>query len=241
MIRAKRTKRARLSQADTVSVNLLPNGWKHIASTTTIPKRTKVAIVGFAESKHLAPWTDPAFEFWTLNMTQKDLEHVAGSRWFELHQRKYLEAHPLWRDNFRWHVTTFRQWKHTPLYVWDKADWPDCPTAVTYPKKAIELDFPRGAYHQGSFDWILALAIYERFQEIHLYGWDASRGGEPLAARACLEYWVGIAEGRGIKVYTPDVGDLFATYQLVRSHKQYGYHDAQLVEGIYDPVPGVPT
>lgn len=65
---------------------------------------------------------------------------------------------------------------------------------------------------------------------------DFSRGGEPIGARACLEYWLGVAEAKGIAVEVFGRGDVFKTYQLLRSDKQYGPEDVHLVEEDYSHI-----
>ena len=48
--------------------------------------------------------------------------------------------------------------------------------------------------------------------------------GEPLSGRACLEYWIGVAQGRGIEVGVYTNGDLFLNVHLAlhRSTMRYG-------------------
>ena len=55
-------------------------------------------------------------------------------------------------------------------------------------------------------------------------------GGEPLSAWACLEYWIGYARGRGIRVVLAEDCNLFYNYRIVRDKRQYGYDDWDLIE-----------
>lgn len=77
---------------------------------------------------------------------------------------------------------------------------------------------------------LAAFAIWLGFKRIELYGVRLMESGEPIAARACLEYWLGVAEGRGIETYVHPACDLFAQYHLVKSRTVYGYDDVRLVE-----------
>lgn len=203
-------------------------------------RRKKVAIIAACDSKHEAPWEDSSFEFWGNNNLHNYMEQYPWSRWFQLHNRPYLEKH--WAYGMPNHLGWARQQRQLPFYVFEPRDWPDVRTARRFPVEAIWQLTSRGRYHAGSADWQVAYAILEGFQEIHLYGWNLGPmdNGEPLSARACLEYWLGVAEGRGIKIHV--AGDnLFRTYYYVRSKRQYGYHDLRNEITDHDTIDGLPA
>jgi hypothetical protein len=56
-----------------------------------------------------------------------------------------------------------------------------------------------------TFAYQIALALMEGFEEIVLVGVDLAAGTqrERTVERACVEWWVGFAEGRGVKVTYP--------------------------------------
>jgi len=58
---------------------------------------------------------------------------------------------------------------------------------------------------------MIALAITEGFEEIGIYGVDMAVGKEYIKERPSVEYFLGIARGRGIKVIIPDACDLLKT------------------------------
>lgn len=100
--------------------------------------------------------------------------------------------------------------------------------------KFIDLS-QRPDYHCGSFDWMVTMAIDclegAPDREIVVHGVSLLiEAGEPISARACLEYWLGVAEGRGIKVTCMPDCDLFAFYHLVKSNMVYGYDDTPIYE-----------
>lgn len=196
--------------------------------------RRAVAIIGLYKA---GLWIDhfnaPGTEVWSLNHAHEILGGVKFHRYFELHRRLYLQTHE--PDNFTARVKWMRTLKRhdVPVYTWEV--WPECKTNRLYPKSDVEALSPHGDYHLGSFDWMVALAILEGYETIRLYGVDFSRGGEPIGARACLEYWLGFAEGRGIGVEVFGRGDVFKTYQLLRSSRQYGFEDVHLVEEATGP------
>jgi hypothetical protein len=190
-------------------------------------KAPKVAIVGFAGTKHMAPYDNPdEFEIWGMN----DLfEHIPRyTRWFDIHDR-YL--HNMDNYNTREGQKPYIDRLATlgvPIYM--KEDYDIVPTAIRYPYELMvdEFGIPRlgqphikDPYFTNSVSFMIALAIYEQFEEIHIYGVDmaALQGGEYQLQRPSCEYYIGIARGRGIPVYLPIESD------LLRTRFVYGYED----------------
>lgn len=65
----------------------------------------------------------------------------------------------------------------------------------------------QGKYFLNSFCYMLALAIFEGFERIELYGIDMANMNGRLSPnetwedeRSCVSFWVGVAIGRGIEV-----------------------------------------
>ena len=50
---------------------------------------------------------------------------------------------------------------------------------------------------------MIALAIYEDFDIIHVYGVDMAVCGEYEQQRPSCEFFCGIAKGKGIELYIP--------------------------------------
>ena len=69
---------------------------------------------------------------------------------------------------------------------------------------------------------MIALAIYEKYDVIELYGVDMSVDTEYSVQRPSVEYWLGIAKGKGIKTYVPTGST------LLKSFGRYGY-DIELI------------
>jgi hypothetical protein len=150
-------------------------------------------------------WRVPGYEF--------DVDRF--DRWFELHDREEFASSP-------GRLTVLRGFREIPIYMQRK--WKDIPASRVFPKKQIEQLTPCGFYHMSSLDWMVAYAILEGFSDIHVHGVDFGfiEGSEPLSARACLEYWFGVAHGRGIDA-TCDSPSLFKWWQYERRDAQYGY------------------
>jgi hypothetical protein len=101
-----------------------------------------------------------------------------------------------------------------PIYMIDHYD--DIPNSVAYPLQAMDQMFANptpGAksYFTNSISYMIALAIAERFEEIHIYGVDMAHDTEYATQRPSCEYFVGWAQALGIKVYIPPESDLMKT------------------------------
>ena len=192
------------------------------------PSPKSVAIVGFAHSKLLAPFGEEGWELWCLN-DPIDWPGIparhAFTRWFQLHPPHYLrEHHPPGIKDLK------RNWgKKTGVRMYMDRHYDEYPDSEPYPRAAVEASVGHGWYHASSFDWMVALAVHEGFEEIALYGCDfyayPVTNREPLAALPCLSYWLGVAEGRGIKVKVHGGGHLFRIMHMAvyESGLQYGF------------------
>jgi hypothetical protein len=187
--------------------------------------RNKVAILGTG-SKRGVPWFDPDWEIWGLNnmsavvsrpvYTRASLAPLShgdtafdlrppragqetvfrADRWFELHIRSVA-------DDDR--AVTMQSQAMT--YVVDRDDWPErgisAPSPIyTFPREqALAQGRPTFA---STFSWEMALALSMGFEEIGLWGVQLWAGREGIVERPSLNYWIGVAEGRGVKVTIPD-------------------------------------
>jgi len=201
----------------------------------------KVAIIGGdAKEKHyLARGYDSTWEIWGLNAIRPDTprreirswDPIPWARMYNLHRFEHLN-----RDCYEyiiWDTEWSKRNPEIPLYVVDT--WHGLlENERLFPLATLGKITPRGGrYHAGSFDMLVAHAILEGATEIALHGiglaLDSPRA-EPISARACLEYWCGVAEGRGIKVTTAEDCDIFLQYHLLKSSTVYGYDDVKLIE-----------
>ena len=97
-----------------------------------------------------------------------------------------------------------------PIYMQKKE--PDIPSSVEFPKEEIMRVF--GRYFTNSISWEIALAIYEGFGTIYLYGVDMAQDSEYSFERPSVEYFLGWARGRGINLVIPEKSDLLKTLYL---------------------------
>ena len=186
----------------------------------------RVAIIGGKAQRQYFRERDDV-ETWGLNAIRFPWVKK-WDRMFNLHILQRLK-------DYGYNLETEREWcnenPEVPFYTLDK--WPQwwAPGQTLFPRSAMAKRMPRGDYHCGSFDWMVAFAIFLGAKEINLHGIGLClEAGEPLSARACLEYWCGYAEGRGCKINIAKDTDIFHFYHLVKSKLIYGVDDTPIYE-----------
>ena len=192
--------------------------------------RKKVAIVGFCQSsRDLTQYRDETFEVWGLNRGYLFMERA--DRWFEMHgqnvytwQQRRPGKHLQWLNDFGGPVYMHQETADIktcvvyPLKALADFFGLDSLRIGTFGKPAtaqntsgseiwLETASIRDTigepYLSSSIAYEIALAIYEGFEEIHLYGVDLNTEAEYAWQKPGVEYWLGIAQGRGIKVVLP--------------------------------------
>jgi hypothetical protein len=185
-------------------------------------KPRRIALVAGAAGHERAPLGDHSWECWGLNAMWQHIDYTRCARWYELHHRSFLT----WeqggtRENayFRW----LRSLRELPVYVHDRKEWPEVLTARAFPWKEVRALVPAFQnYHACSIDWMLAHALLEGATEIRLCGVEQQHTAEPLSSRACVEFWAGVAIGRGITVSSAD-GSTFKLAHLTYSQTPYAF------------------
>ena len=131
-----------------------------------------VYICGTADSLKATPLNKDA-EYWGTGSTFKKRSNIKYDLIFELHDGITIN-HPnvLSKDNF----PLDKVFEYFSGYIGNK-------------------------YFTSTISYMIAYAIYKGFTEIFLYGVALNGADEYKAQRQAVEYWIGIAEGRGIKVF----------------------------------------
>ncbi len=123
---------------------------------------------------------------WQLAPFHTDWE-IWALAWHKVKADRYFEIHnPL---------CIAHEWYREKLETLDNLTTQD-----DYPLEDIVQD--QRDYFTSSIDYMIALAIYTGAKEIGLYGVDNCN--EYAHQEANTAYWLGFAEGRGIKVSLPD-------------------------------------
>ena len=101
-----------------------------------------------------------------------------------------------------------------------------------YPLEEIRKEFCDTDYFGSGIDYMIALAIYEKATEIHIYGVQMMKGSEYHHQKPSVEYWCGVANGRGISV---TVHGYYSTILKTRNYMMYGYDLPQEFAKKYHP------
>ena len=165
-------------------------------------RRTKVAICG-SGGVRVMPWDDPEWECWAINNfweTARDSKgRLAASRWWEQHQifpdtTGPHAGHIIQNDNDM-------QWiRECPVPIYTTEPFPENPRAVVWPVDYYAHKYRD--YFTCTFAYQICQAIEEGFTEIRVCGLALLSGTkrEATVESSCVNYWLGLAEGRGIKV-----------------------------------------
>lgn len=204
-------------------------------STPVKPTNRKIAIVGKAPSSvGLAPYGDAEWEVWILNTLGHLSEVPRWDRQFELHDLE-LTKDKAYGTYYEWLTKQDR-----PVFLRDEPP-AEFRNGIRFPLGEILEHFQGLAgrtYLTNTVSLEIALAIYEHehgmtVSEIGVWGVDmaqhALRGAghvgwftsEYARQRPSVEYWLGIAEGRGIKCTLPAQSDILKAACI------YGYHTTE--------------
>ena len=149
-------------------------------------RRNKLVILGCGKSSAKAPYQDDEYEIWSLNEYEPERYDLM------------FEMHPMDVQNER--ELEFLKNCKMPIYVLEET--PLVPTGIVYPLKKILAHPWSIPYFTCTMAYEMALAIHLGFEEIELWGLNMDEGSprERTVESACLQYWCGIATGKGIKV-----------------------------------------
>jgi len=171
-------------------------------------KIKQVAIVGTAMTFKEAPYDDPSWEIWGVNDHWNLVPRA--TRWFESQDEEHCSKTACGHDKTRVRMDWI---KKSPIPVYMNLHYDSAPMSVRFPLKQIkkwmsDMDAQGDNYFTNTVTYMIALACYEGFDRIHLYGVDMAVGSEYEKQRPSCEFWLGIAKGLGIELYIPDQSDL---------------------------------
>jgi hypothetical protein len=172
----------------------------------------KIAILGGARSIQFAPWFDPTWELWAHASCRHVCKRDPDLLW---------DLHPptLWRDPKKktWDPKYYGWLQTNRLPIMMQDVYPDVPSSMKYPFGQMITEFPRG-YMTNHVAYMVALALMEGVTHIGVFGCDYDTGSEYGPQRGSAEYWLGVAEGRGVHVQIPPLCNLLGKPSLL-----YGY------------------
>ena len=188
----------------------------------------RIAICGTAPSTRTQiPWNEKDFEFWALNDAHKLFPIQEGTVnghprmiWFETHPREWFTGTNRPADHLAW-----LQKCPVPIYMWQHYD--DIPNSIAFPLEQLRQMFPgatkrwelvtgpngqvvpklvkQEGYFTSTIAYMVAMAIAElqAGDELWFWGVDLAAPTEYFRQRPCLEYMLGYAQAKGIKVALP--------------------------------------
>jgi hypothetical protein len=183
----------------------------------------KVAVIGCAwDWWSNAVETMEDFEFWTLNNCGVGISRDPD-RLYELHSKDQLASPD--RDRDPRHGEWAEQFK-TAEQVWSLHPRKELgPRVKAFPLEELIRWCPR-PYFTNSVAWMVAHALYEGVSELFIAGMNMDSPSEWMDQKACLEYWIGYAEGQRVKVtVSPDS-------QIGKSSYLYGLQDPALQRAV---------
>jgi hypothetical protein len=167
-----------------------------------------VALVGMAETScSLAPFREKGVEIWGLNEMHAFPWMARADRWFQIHKtykrevaKRGVRGHYEWLKENKWNI---------PIYMQHPQD--EIPNSKEYPLHEVcdkfFKNFRRGdakvKYFTSSFAYYMGVALLEGFERIEIYGFEMSGDIEYVQQKACAEFWIGLAMGMGVEIYTP--------------------------------------
>lgn len=175
----------------------------------------KVAVVGLAESSRgEVPWSSD-WELWGLAW---DVDRYRFHRAFEMHDMQTMKTcgASIYKDlpDYFERISLCQR-----LYMAEA--YSEVPGAERYPYERVAEVC--GAYWESSVAYAVALAIAEGAKEIGIHGVSMKADEEYAYQRPNLEYLIGLARGRGIKVHVPESSSVLKFSGFDGYHGRYGW------------------
>lgn len=171
-------------------------------------EKQTVAIVGMGLTQPLAPYDNKDVDIWRINEAYKLDEYfkreVRADAWFQLHQRWDFTRKINPNDPHGGHFEWLKKDHPFPIYMQEA--YADIPSAVRYPLEEVcgMFDLDRHTcWFRNSITYQVALAIYQGYERIEMYGWELSSNTERAYEKPAAVFWLGIAKGMGIDIYLP--------------------------------------
>lgn len=182
-----------------------------------------VALYGFAPVSRDGIWKSQADEVWSIVWAYKyNLPRLD----------RLLEIHPIWlqaksekpeyikaREHWEW----MKQNTTIPIYM--TVLHPEIPMSVCYPLEGVQSLIPparRKSVLTSSFDYLMALAVYEGYKRIEAYGFEMGSDTEFRYQREGASYWIGYCDAKGIDLVLPEKTALL-------SKRLYGYEGGSMI------------
>jgi len=162
-----------------------------------------IRILGRGMTVTKCPIQEKEQEYWKKNKIDPKVIEYWGCN--DLYKFRKLDRlfimHELYMTTFnKKESTLIEQVNKLDIPVYTLGDYKELKNNIRYPMQEIIKEF-KIAYFQNTASYMLALAIMQQPKQIELYGMDMSFGSMTEYMRnekACVEFWLGVAKGRGI-------------------------------------------
>ncbi len=166
-------------------------------------KKEKVCLLGTASTLAITPWNDKSYDIWACSpvITYDISKDKRFDLLFELHDENYYGRKEV--------IDRLNEYKDGSILMKKKVK--AIPASAVYPLEELQnyfKEFNGKRYHTNTISMMICLAIYEGYKEIKLLGVHMSSAEEYGSQRQACEYWIGIAEGKGIKVFIPSESEV---------------------------------
>jgi len=218
--------------AETASVDAPPLSFPSPAgasATPAVPALKRIAFCGFWEvTRDMAPDPGAGWEIWGCNHGYPFLKKGPDGQphwdvWMDLHDPAWSAKHhppEVWADMER-----FLKTRHgKPIYM--QRHYEEYPDSVPFPRAEVEARFPVTSnrafrrYNTNALTYAVSLALLHDVTDLAIYGADMRGSEEYATQRPAVEYWLGRAEGMGVRLTVPPESGLLNADGL-----DYGYDE----------------
>lgn len=149
----------------------------------------QIIIVGKGQSKCLSPMEkQEGEEVWGVTDVYKS-RYV--DRTFDIHCKDFInKSNPRFKEHM--------EIRNIPNYTLEHME---IRNNIRFPIEQVMLEFGY-KFFLNSICYMIAYAIMQKPKRIQLYGVDMRDHFEYIAEKGCMEFWLGVAFGRGIEVAT---------------------------------------
>lgn len=161
-----------------------------------------VHIYGGATSSTPFPPHLPGEDKWGINNLWCKVilkpRYESATHWFDLHTTEHIQKRK--HNMYHWLCKL-----KIPVYRWEVD--PNMPTSVRYPREEV-FDTFKSRFFCSTFDWLMALAILQRYERIHLYGWRMAQLNYTHQVKSG-QFWVRKAVEAGVVIENHSKSSLF--------------------------------
>lgn len=217
-----------------------------------MPAKKTVAIVGaHTKTRDAAPWSRKYVDIWVFNESISIGWAKRADAVFQMHHEA-IWRNPLNRNDGNYHSWMLQEHPY-PIYMLDK--YTDVPAAEKYPLDEVaeyclsgllrgrNKKEKIGKYFTSSVNYAIALAIYQKYESIELYGIEMESNTEYSEQRPGVFFWIGLALGRGIEVIVHEQSGFFRDllYGYEGGHTLTSADFKKRIEMFNTRIPGVET